>query len=402
MFMASALKVVDMTLIPAMPGTITSRLSWLPPKMAPNSARKSSGRKKLKNAADGLRQNIRRSRRYWCQARTAESGTGRGLLGLGLGLRLGLGLGGQLEVDVLERRARHREVPQRLAAGERRTRQLVEQRGWVLGLAGRDLAGLVAPRHAVAGRAGAEGLGGGAPAGLGAPRRGEGGRAGAERGGGALGDEPPLLDDRHAIAQGLGLVEVVRRQEHRLAELLERAHDVPRRTARCRVEAGRRLVEEDQLRVAHERQGEVEAAQLPAAERPRVRIRLLGEAGELEDLVHVARGGVEAGPMRDRLADGDVAVHAGALEHDPHPHAELVRALLRVAAEDRHDPARPRAVALEDLDRRRLARTVGAEQPEDLARSDVEVDPANGVMVAVALVEVADEDGGCGGAHRRR
>src|SRR3954451_9916105 len=98
MFIASALNVVDMTLIPAMPGTITSRLSWLPPKMAPNSARKSSGRKKLKNAADGLRQNIRRSRRYWCQARTAESATGARLLGL-LGL-LGR-LGRQLEVDVL-------------------------------------------------------------------------------------------------------------------------------------------------------------------------------------------------------------------------------------------------------------------------------------------------------------
>src|SRR4051795_9406796 len=131
MFIASALNVVDMMLIPAMPGTITSRFSWLPPKIAPNSARNRSGRKKLKNAADGLRQNIRRSRRYWCQARTAESGTGRRLLGLRL--RLGLGLGGQLEVDVLERRARHREVAQRLAAGERRARQLVEQRGRVLG-----------------------------------------------------------------------------------------------------------------------------------------------------------------------------------------------------------------------------------------------------------------------------
>jgi hypothetical protein len=63
-FMASALNVVDMTLRPAMPGTITSRLSWLPWKIAPNSARNSSGRKKLKNAADGLRQNMRRSRRY--------------------------------------------------------------------------------------------------------------------------------------------------------------------------------------------------------------------------------------------------------------------------------------------------------------------------------------------------
>src|SRR3954462_5410376 len=110
MFMASALNVVDITLMPAMPGTITSRLSWLPPKIAPNSARNSSGRKKLKNAADGLRQNIRRSRRYWCQARVA-SVTGRRLLGLGLGLgALRHGLGGELEIDVLERRAAHRKV----------------------------------------------------------------------------------------------------------------------------------------------------------------------------------------------------------------------------------------------------------------------------------------------------
>src|SRR3954452_15993485 len=237
MFIASALNVVDITLMPAIPGTMTSRLSWLPPKIAPNSARNRSGRKKLKNAADGLRQNIRRSRRYWCQASTAASGTGRRLLGLGLGL----GLGGQLEVDVLERRARHGQVAQRRAAGERRARELVEQRRRVFGLARHDLAALVAPRHAVA--------------------RG----AGAERRRRSLGDEPPLLDDRDAVAERLRLVEVVRRQEHRLSEVLQRAQDLPRRARRRRLEARRRLVEEDQLGVAHERKGEVEAAQLPAA-----------------------------------------------------------------------------------------------------------------------------------------
>src|SRR3954452_4831068 len=372
MFMASALKVVDITLMPAMPGTITSRLSWLPPKIAPNSARNSSGRKKLKNAADGLRQNIRRSRRYWCQARTAGSGTGGRLLGLGLGL------GGQLEVDVLERRARHRQVAQRLAARERRARELVQQRGRVLGLARDDLARLVAPRHAVA--------------------RG----ARAERGRRPLGDEPPLLDDRDAVAERLGLVEVVRREQDGLAEVLQRAHDVPRRAASGGVEAGRRLVEEDQLGVADEGEREVEAAELAAAERPRVRIGLLAEARELDHLVYVARGGVEASPMRDRLAHRDVPVHARALEHDAHPLAQLVGALLGVVAEHGHDAARPRPVALEDLGRRRLPRAVRAEQPEDLARRDLEVDPADGVMVAVALVQVADEDCGCGGAHRRR
>src|SRR3954454_2863093 len=175
-FIASALNVVDITLMPAMPGTITSRLPWSPPKIAPKSARNRSGRKKLKNAADGLRQNIRRSRRYWCQARTAESATGGRLLGLGGRL------GRQLEVDVLERRAGHGQVAQRLAARERRARELVQQRGRLLGLARDDLAGLVAPRDAIARR------------------------ARAERGRRPLGDEPPLLDDRDAVAERLRLV----------------------------------------------------------------------------------------------------------------------------------------------------------------------------------------------------
>src|SRR3954453_7762339 len=191
MFMASALNVVDITLMPAMPGTMTSRLSWLPPKIAPNRARNSSGRKKLKNAADGLRQNIRRSSRYWCQARTAASVTGGRSLGLGAG-RVLRRLGRQLEVDVLEGRPRDRQVAQAVAAGERGARQLVQQGGRVLGLARDERAVVAAP-----GDAGAR-------------------RAGAERRGRAGGDEPALLHDRDAVAQRLRLVEVMGRQQDRL------------------------------------------------------------------------------------------------------------------------------------------------------------------------------------------
>src|SRR5919199_195396 len=314
MFIASALNVVDITLMPAMPGTMTSRLPWSPPKIAPNSARNRSGRKKLKNAADGLRQNIRRSRRYWYQA-SAASLTGRRLLRLGRRLGpLGHGLGGELEVDVLERRARHGQVLEALAPRERRARELVQQRGRVVGLARGELAGLVAPGHAVAGRAGPE-----------RRRR-------------ALGDDPALLDDRDAVAERLRLVEVVRRQHDGLAEVLQRAHDVPRRPARRRVEAGGGLVEEDQLGVADQREREVQAPQLAAAQRARVRVRLLGQPGEPQDLVDVARPRVEARPVRDRLPHGDVAVHARALQHDAHPRAKPPRALLRGVSEERHDP----------------------------------------------------------------
>ena len=65
MFMASALNVVDITLMPRMPGTMMFSVFWSPEKIAPNRNRKSSGRMKEKNAAVGLRQNIRRSRRHW-------------------------------------------------------------------------------------------------------------------------------------------------------------------------------------------------------------------------------------------------------------------------------------------------------------------------------------------------
>ena len=63
-----------------------------------------------------------------------------------------------------------------------------------------------------------------------------------------------------------------------------------------------------------------------------------------------------------------------------------------VDAEDDRLAAVGRAQPLEDLDRRRLARTVRPEQAEDLARRDVEVDAVDGLDVAVALDQAADPD----------
>ena len=83
------------------------------------STRKISGSMKLKNAADGLRQKLRRSKRNWLQASTAVliAPPPRRLFGLGRG---------QLQVDVLERRPGDGQVLQRLAARERLARQLVQ------------------------------------------------------------------------------------------------------------------------------------------------------------------------------------------------------------------------------------------------------------------------------------
>ena len=124
---------------------------------------------------------------------------------------------------------------------------------------------------------------------------------------------------------------------------------------------------------------------------------LLGRLREPDDpdhLLDVARGGVEAGPVGDRLAHGQVLVDARALQHDPHARAQVGVARRRVVAEHGDVAGAAAAVALEDLDRRRLARAVGPEQPEDLAAAHLEVDAADGLALLVGLVEVLHLDRG--------
>ncbi len=73
-------------------------------------------------------------------------------------------------------------------------------------------------------------------------------------------EDVAVVHDREPIAQDLGLLHVVRRQQDRPALRLEVEDEVPEGAPGGRVEAGRRLVEEDQLRVVDQRQGDRRAA----------------------------------------------------------------------------------------------------------------------------------------------
>src|SRR5215207_11711662 len=96
----------------------------------------------------------------------------------------GARLGGELEVDLLERGTRDLEPLEPLAARDRVAREAVEELCGVVGLV-LDAAPAGEIRDAVA-RA-----------------------SGAELVGRAVGDDPALLDDRDAVGQLLGLVQVV-------------------------------------------------------------------------------------------------------------------------------------------------------------------------------------------------
>ena len=125
------------------------------------------------------------------------------------------------------------------------------------------------------------------------------------------------------------------------------------------------------------------------------------EADQRERLVDVARRAVVAGVELEALAHGQARLGLGLLQHDPDPLAPRRWRAPRVGAEHLDLTGAGLAEALEDLDGRRLAGAVGPEEREDLAAADLEVDPADGLVVAVALVQRPDRDDRLAGRRPR-
>ena len=158
----------------------------------------------------------------------------------------------------------------------------------------------------------------------------------------------PLVDDADAVGQHVGLLEVLRRQEHRHAVVGQPADLVPQRRAALQVEAGRRLVEEQQPRAVHEREAEVEPALHPARVAAHLAVGRVGQPDALEQLAaapfalglaepvqralqaHVLAAGQERVERRLLQRGADRAPHLGALAHDVE--ARHARARRRSAA----------------------------------------------------------------------
>ena len=298
---------------------------------------------------------------------------------------------GQPEVDVLEGDAQHRQAGQRVAARERPAGEVVQHLHLVLGVDGHVAVvgqfrrhGQLAGRHAF-GQAEADGHRAEVAAadGLRRPRRHD------------------LLAEEHGhpVGQRLHLVHVVRRQQHGGAGARQAADQLPRVATAGRVEAGGGLVEEEQLGVADDAEPDIEASLLAARQPLDALVRLLGQPDQLDHLVDRPRVRVVAGVARQHLAHRVVRLDGELLEH----HADLCAqpalggVVGRVDAERLDAPGAARAEALEDLDRRRLAGAVGAEQREHLALLHLEADVVHGHGVAVGLGQVLHGDRRHGG-----
>ena len=91
------------------------------------------------------------------------------------------------------------------------------------------------------------------------------------------GDHAPVVDDRDAVAKLFGLVEVVGREQHRVAVSLHLQNLRVQLAPRLRIESGGRFVEQHQFRGVHKCQRQCEALPLSTRQGIETRVRLFRE-----------------------------------------------------------------------------------------------------------------------------
>src|ERR687895_634442 len=205
-------------------------------------------------------------------------------------------------------------------------------------------------------------------------------RVGLDGVGRALGDRPAAVEHDHVVAQAHHQVHVVLDQEEGPALLVELAHERGDAVEQRRVDAARRLVEQDRLRVGHQHAGELEQLLLAVGEVARLdALEVIDThprepaAGAL-DRLWVARA---AQPREAGAPDGDQQVlehrHAGEdaaqLEAapDPGPGDPVGRLAGDVLAAVAGPPGVRPDHARDAVEERRLAGAVGADQRVHLA-----------------------------------
>ena len=205
-------------------------------------------------------------------------------------------------------------------------------------------------------------------------------------------------EDPDPVADRLDLAEQVARQHDRQTTLVdELAQEVEDLDDAERIDRGRRLVEDQQVRRLDQRVGDAE----PLAHAARVLLdRVVGPIGQpdlLEDLVDgrlglVAPQPVEAGRVAQVLAAGQSAVEADRVGQVADPALDLARLPGRVEAHHAGLARCRLGQAEQHQDRRRLAGPVLPEQAEDLARVDRQVELVDRGQVAVFLGQAAGPD----------
>ena len=186
--------------------------------------------------------------------------------------------------------------------------------------------------------------------------------------------------------------------------IAKRPDERPQVPARLRVEAGGRLVEEQDARIVHQRRRDAEALLLTAGQRPHLALRLLGQL-HLGEQAH--RVGTARPYRRPNRSSSSIRV-SSSKKADAWSWIPIRRLTSRGSRADvdavdrgavpRRSAACPRSSRAWSSCRRRSAR--GCRRPRP--RPTSKLTPSTAVSVAVALAQVAGDDDRLRAAGRGR
>ena len=192
-------------------------------------------------------------------------------------------------------------------------------------------------------------------------------------------DDLALADDADAVGHLLGLVDVVRGQDDGHAAVAQRAHQLPHVAPQLDVDAGGRLVEEQDAAARATAPWRSAARRFMPPDSVMILLSFLSHSDRSRSTFSMCAG-LGGLPNRPRL--NDTVAHTrlegvgGQLLRHQADHRARGAVVARRCRGRR--PARVPAAgvddAADDADQRGLAGAVGAEQREDLAAADLEVD----------------------------
>ena len=212
------------------------------------------------------------------------------------------------------------------------------------------------------------------------------------------GDDFRVVHDGHAVAEHLGLFHVMRGQDDRFALGLDRPHQLPEVAAGLGIEAGGRLVEEEDLRVVDQRDGDGKPLLLPAGEFPGLAAGLFRQLDFRQLLPGIDFAVIAGGKDVDQFGKRQVLEERRTLKLDADDRFDGVRLLANVAAFNMNVAGGRPFQPFDHFQRGGFAGAVGADDAEGLAAVDRKGDVVDGREAAVPFRQVRDFNaGGHGG-----
>src|SRR5579872_549180 len=202
----------------------------------------------------------------------------------------------------------------------------------------------------------------------------------------AQGHNLAFVNDRHAVAETFGLLDIVRGQQDRALVGLEFFNQRMNLQAYLGIQTGGRFVQKNEIRFVDQGQRESYALFLSAGQFRVEIVAFSPELQALEQFVAIGFARIEGGEPLQGLMNAKLVGEVGRLQADAD--AILKRALRHFGIETKHFDASlgARAQTFQNFDSGRLPSSIGSQEAEDFTLADVKIDAADGFEIAIGFM----------------